>query len=255
MLTSVYFAEQGWNVIATMQARRGTPSNRPANVRVLELDVTNVAQTRASAQLAIEAFGQIDVVVNNAGAGAYGPLELTDEETIDWQSELNLRGSINVIRPFLPYFRSRRAGISINISSYMGVTTAVPTGSLYNMSTFGLEGLTEGLYYELQPPGIELRLIEPGGSRGNSFIKNMRLQSSSNISDYEPLVRKVSKRFESIDEERLDDPQMISGAILSAASGENSQFRALVGKDGSELVAARNAMPIEDYLRMIAERF
>lgn len=255
-LTSIFFAEKGWNVVATM--RRPDAARHLAdrtNVRVLELDVTNVAQTQASAQLAIEAFGQIDVVVNNAGAGAYGPLELADEETIDWQFDLNVRGPINIIRAFLPHFRSRGAGMFINISSYMGVTTAVPTGSLYNMAKFALEGLTEGLYYELMPLGIELRLIEPGGSRGNSFIKNMRLQSSSSISDYEPIVRKVSAMFESIEERRLDDPQMIVDAIFAAASGENSQFRTLVGKDGIQLVAARNAMPIEDYLRMIAERF
>ena len=100
---------------------KATELDRLSNVRLFELDITRVDQARSAAAAAIEAFGKIDVVVNNAGAGSYGPLEFAAEETIDWQFQLNVRGAINVIRAFLPHFRANRAGMFINISSFMGV--------------------------------------------------------------------------------------------------------------------------------------
>jgi NAD(P)-dependent dehydrogenase (short-subunit alcohol dehydrogenase family) len=122
---------------------------------------------------AIAAFGRIDVVVNNAGMGTYGALEPAKEEDIDWQFAVNTRGPINVIRAFLPHFSENNGGKFINTSSFMGITTAVPIGFLYNMSKFALEGLTEGLYYELKPLNIDLHLIEQGGSVGINFVHNV----------------------------------------------------------------------------------
>ncbi|HTJ92880.1 MAG TPA: SDR family NAD(P)-dependent oxidoreductase, partial [Pararobbsia sp.] len=160
--TALHFARQGWNVAATMRKpEQETELSKHERIRLFKLDVTDAAQARAATEAAIDAFGQIDVVVNNAGAGSYGPLEFAREHTIDWQFAVNVRGPINVIRAFLPHFRERKGGRFINISSFMGVTTAVPTGSLYNMSKFALEGLIEGLYYELKPFNIDLHLVEP----------------------------------------------------------------------------------------------
>ena len=96
----------------------------------------------------------------------------------------HVRGPINVIRAFLPHFRANKGGMFINISSFMGVLTAMPTGSLYNMSKFALEGLTEGLYYELKPLNIELRLIERGGS--------MALRNAVPIEEY---LAKIASNF------------------------------------------------------------
>ena len=162
-LTAFHFAKRGWNVAATMRTpEKESELTAYDNIKIFKLDVTDVQQVQVATEQAIAAFGKIDVVVNNAGAGSYGPLEFAEESTIDWQFALNVRGPINVIRGFLPHFRANKGAMFINISSFMGVLTAVPTGSLYNMSKFALEGLTEGLYYELKPLNIELRLIEQG---------------------------------------------------------------------------------------------
>src|SRR5712664_883584 len=173
-LTACHFAKRGWNVAATMRTPE-TASDLTAydNIKIFKLDVTDIQQVRVATERAIAAFGKVDVVVNNAGAGSYRPLEFAEERTIDWQFALNVRGPINVIRAFLPHFRANKGGMLINISSFMGVLTAMPTGSLYNMSKFALEGLTEGLYYELKPLNIELRLIEQGGSKGNNFLNSV----------------------------------------------------------------------------------
>jgi NAD(P)-dependent dehydrogenase (short-subunit alcohol dehydrogenase family) len=254
--TAFHFARQGWNVAATMrEPERETELLKHERIRLFKLDVTDPAQARAATEAAIDAFGQIDVVVNNAGAGSYGPLEFAEERTIDWQFAVNVRGPINVIRAFLPHFRARKGGRFINISSFMGVTTAIPTGSLYNMSKFALEGLIEGLYYELKPLDIDLHLVEPGGFKGNRFIEKVVFNTHPDISDYDPLIDKVNARMTSSDESLRDDPQLIVDEIEALATGRSRRFRTLVGKTGRDLMDMRASMPIEDYLSTIAKSF
>jgi NAD(P)-dependent dehydrogenase (short-subunit alcohol dehydrogenase family) len=134
----------------------------------------------------------------------------------------------------------------------MGVTTALPTGLLYNMSKFALEGLTEGLYYELEPLNIGLRLIEQGGSKGNNFLNNVIFNTNPDVDDYDETIRKVNAVFAAAAENRLDDPQEIVDAIYALATGKSRQFRTLVGKTGQDLMALRRAVPIEEYLARIA---
>lgn len=255
-LTALHFAQLGWNVAATMRhPEKERELTQYSNIQLFRLDVTNIEQVKTATQEAIAAFGKIDVVVNNAGIGIYGPLELAAEEAIDWQFAVNVRGPINVIRAFLPHFRANKAGMFINISSLMGVTTAAPIGSLYNMSKFALEGLIEGLYYELKPLNIELRLVEQGGSTGTNFTENITWSTSSAIQDYDALTNKVKTTFAHMDPSYLDDPQDIVKAIYALATGENKQFRTLVGASGQGLVALRNSLPIEKYLETIAGNF
>ncbi|GAB2889500.1 SDR family NAD(P)-dependent oxidoreductase [Paraburkholderia jirisanensis] len=253
---ALYFAEQGWNVAATMRdTARGNELAQHDRIHVIELDVTDASQARRAAHEAIEVFGGIDVVVNNAGVGAYGPLEFASEETIDWQFAVNVRGPINVIRAFLPHMRAQKRGKIINISSFMGVTTAVPTGSLYNMSKFALEGLIEGLYYELAPLSIDLHLVESGGFKDNSFASNMTFSTDPTINDYDRIVDKVQALFASSDPNLRDDPQLIVDEIYALATGANKQFRTLVGQMSKDLVALRSSVPIEDYLAKLAAQF
>ncbi|MFB9273710.1 SDR family oxidoreductase [Cohnella cellulosilytica] len=252
-LTAIRFAEMGWNVAATMRSpEKETELAGRDKIKLFKLDVTDATQVREAVNGAIEAFGRIDVVVNNAGMGVYGALELAEEQAIDWQFAVNVRGPINVIRAFLPHFRANGGGMFINISSLMGVATAAPTGSLYNMSKFALEGLTEGLYYELKPLNIELRLIEQGGSAGNNFLKNTVWSASEEIKAYDDVTAKVKQRFELSAKEPADDPQNIVDAITRLATGESKQFRTPVGKSTEELIAFRQSVPIERYLETIA---
>ncbi|GGF70429.1 short-chain dehydrogenase [Paenibacillus albidus] len=256
-LTAIHFAKLGWNVAATMRTpEKETELTAYDNIKLFKLDVTNLAEVNSAVDDAIAAFGKIDVVVNNAGMGVYGALELAEEDTIDWQFAVNVRGPINVTRKFLPHFRSMGGGMFINISSFMGFTTAVPLGSLYNMSKFALEGLTEGLYYELKPLNIELRLIEQGGSSGNNFQNNIRWSKDENITAYEGLMDKVTALMaEAAESGALFDPQTIVDAIAAQATGASRQFRTVVGEAGNNLLALRRSVPIEEYLETIAKGF
>ncbi|MBD2870001.1 SDR family oxidoreductase [Paenibacillus arenilitoris] len=255
-LTAIHFAKRGWKVAATMRSpEKETELTAYDNIKIFKLDVTDVKQAQQAAADAIEAFGRIDVVVNNAGMGSYGPLELAEEATIDWQFAVNVRGPINVIRAFLPHFRESGGGKFINISSYMGVTTAVPTGSLYNMSKFALEGLTEGLYYELKPFNIDLHLIEQGGTSGNNFMNNVIWNADDAVTAYDGITNKVKALMQAAVNGPMDDPQTVVDAIAAVALGENVAFRTLVGDEGKGLMAMRNAMPIEAYLENIYAKF
>jgi NAD(P)-dependent dehydrogenase (short-subunit alcohol dehydrogenase family) len=250
--TALHFARLGWNVAATLRRpEQATELAALPNVRLIRHDVADPAQTQAAVAEALAAFGHVDVVVNNAGLGAYGPLELTDEAAIDGQFAVNVRGPINVIRAFLPHFRARGRGMFINISSFMGVTTAVPMGSLYNMSKFALEGLTEGLYYELKPLGIELRLVEPGGFTGNNFAQNVQWPAASSITAYDEQTARLRQLFADPTLER-NDPQDIVDIIENLATGRSQQFRTLVGNTGPQLLQMRQSLPIEQYLEQMA---
>lgn len=194
-------------------------------------------------------------MVHNAGMGTYGALELAKEEEIDWQFVVNTRGPINIIRAFLPHFRNYCGGMFINVSSFMGITTAVPLGSLYNMSKFALEGLTEGLYYELKPLNIELRLIEQGGSTDNNFTNNIICNTNREITAYDGITGKLKHLFETLDNSMKDDTLDIVKVIAGLANRESNKFRTVIGNAGNSLLALQNLVPIEDYLETIAANF
>lgn len=251
-----HFAELGWNVAATMRTpEKETELTRYSNIRIFRLDVTDLQQVQEAAGQAIAAFGKIDVVVNNAGVGLYGPLELAEETDIDWQFAGNVRGPINVIRAFLPHFRANGGGMFINVSSFMGITTAVPQGSLYNMSKFALEGLTEGLYYELKPLNIDLRLIEPGGSSGNNFQQNMRWSQNPEITAYDEQISKLKHLFANADQHIQESAEDIAKVLAGLATRKSNRFRTIIGQAGNHLMSMRNSMPIEEYLEKAAGMF
>lgn len=255
-LTALYFAEQGWNVAATMRSpEKETDLVKQENIRLFRLDVTDRDQVRTAVADAIAAFGRIDVVMNNAGMGAYGALELASEEAIDWQFAVNVRGAINVIRAFLPHFRSNGGGMFINISSSMGLATGVPLGSLYAMSKFALEGLTEGLYYELKPLNIHLHLVEQGGSENNNFVNNISWSDGGDIRAYDGLTAKVKHRMATAGPEYKSHPQEIVDVVYALATGRSRQFRNPVGNVTKMLLGLRGSVPIEEYLEKIAANF
>ncbi len=254
-LTALYFAKQGWNVAATLRSpEKETEFSDHTNIRLFKLDVTDREQVKAAVADAIAAFGRIDVVMNNAGLGTYGALELASEEAIDWQFEVNVRGAINIIRAFLPHFREAGGGKFINISSLVGLATMVPLGSLYSMSKFALEGLSEGLYYELKTQNIDIHLIEQAGSEGNNFVNNINWSAEGEIRVYDNQLAKLKARMAGAGPE-LSDPQEIVDVVYSLATGKSRAFRNPVGKATNMVLGMRGSMPIEEYLEKMAANF
>jgi NAD(P)-dependent dehydrogenase (short-subunit alcohol dehydrogenase family) len=254
--TALYFAEQGWNVAATMRSpEKERDLTKKENIRIFRLDVTKPDQVKAAVAGAIAAFGRVDVVMNNAGMGAFGALESSTEEVIDWQFAVNVRGPINVIRAFLPHLRSNGGGVFINISSVIGLATGMPLQSLYAMSKFALEGLTEALYYELKAQNIRLYLVEQGGSEGNNFADNISWSEAGDIRAYDELLVKVKHLIATAGPELKSNPREIVDVVYGLATGRITTFRNPVGNMSKMLLSLRGSVPIEEYLEKIAANF
>lgn len=255
-LTAKYFAEKGWNVAATMRSpEKETELNGISNIKVIKLDITKQETIVEALKETVEVFGEIDVVINNAGIGMYGALELTEETDVDRQFEVNVKGVINVIRNTLPYFRKQKSGKFINISSVMGRSTALPLGSLYNMSKFALEGLTEGLFFELNPLNIDLHLVEPGGFESN-FGENVKFSTSKAIRDYDIITERVSEQLKAAQNPgATSNPITIVKVIYDLATNKSTAFRTVVGKDAKMVLLLRKLLPIKTFLNILGKRF
>jgi NAD(P)-dependent dehydrogenase (short-subunit alcohol dehydrogenase family) len=162
-----HFLEQGWHVVATMRTPRPDLLPSSERLRVLALDVTDAA----SIARAVEAAGQVDVLVNNAGIGLMSVVEGTSMETVREIFETNTFGAMALTRALLPQFRQRGAGAIVNISSSVTLTT-LPLLSVYTASKAALNALSESLALELQPFGVCVSLVLPGRSPETPFSRN-----------------------------------------------------------------------------------
>lgn len=253
--TAKYFAAMGWNVAATMRSpQKEMELTRLDNVRTIKMDVTDAESVNEAINEAVSIFGKIDVVVNNAGIGRYGALELVTNEDIDSQWNTNVKGVINVVRGIMPHFRANNNGMIINIGSIMGLSSGMPLASLYNMSKFALEGLTEALYYELKPLNVELRIVEPGGFK-SEFNNDVRLNRIENITGYEALTDKIEYILNHLDDSPTGDIMDIVRVIFALATHQNNNFRTIVGADSLSLLEARKAVDIESFLEATLNNF
>lgn len=163
--TAKYFHAKGWSVIATMR----TPDQEAELTQldrtlVTRLDVQDAGSIQSAVEAGVARFGRIDALVNNAGYGAYGPLEATPFEKIRRQFDVNVLGLLATTQALLPHFRANRSGTIVNVSSVGGRMT-FPLGTLYHGTKFAVEGLSEALHYELLPFGVRVKIVEPGGIR------------------------------------------------------------------------------------------
>ena len=168
----------GDQLIAT--ARKKTDLNEfesNPNVLMLSLDITDEAQVQAAVAAGLERFGQIDVLVNNAGFGILGGVEETSAEEVERVYRTNVFGLLNMTRAVLPSMRQRRRGHIINLSS-IGGYRSTPGWGVYSSTKFAVEGITEALHDELAPLGIHATVVEPGYFRTN-FLDGSSLQKTA----------------------------------------------------------------------------
>lgn len=151
-----------------LEAVAATCRQSGAEVCVVPTDMAEVPQVQALARTALERFGRIDAVVNNAGYGQVGPIELVSMELVRQQFEVNLLGVIALVQAVIPVMRQQGGGRIVNVSS-IGGRVAFPLGGLYSTSKFALEGLSDVLRMELEPFNIRVSVIEPGPVRTEFF--------------------------------------------------------------------------------------
>ena len=206
----------------------------------LALDVTDEAQARHAVGAALERFGRIDVLVNNAGYGLLGAVEEATADEVRRLYETNVFGLLNVTRAVLPSMRARRAGHVINISSLGGVRSAAGFG-VYCSTKFAVEGITEALHAELAPLGIHATVVEPGYFR-TEFLDTASLSVSPlMLEDYAEsagMVREVARR---INLNQPGDPVRLAQAMMQLVASPTPPLRLPLGTDTLQTIADKHA--------------
>jgi len=198
------------------------------NVRIVSLDVTKEAQAKYAVDSAIEAFGGLDVLINNAGYGNVSPVEDTPLADFRAQIETNLFGVIIMTKAVLPYFRERASGHIIQISSIGG--RVGPTGrAAYAAAKFGVEGFSESLSKEVGPLGIKITIVEPGGFRTEFAGSSTELREGR--SEYAATVGATVRFQRNYDGKQPGDPAKAAAAVLHIASLPEPPLRLLLGSD------------------------
>jgi NAD(P)-dependent dehydrogenase (short-subunit alcohol dehydrogenase family) len=211
-------------------------SNYGDRVRALALDVTSEAQARHAIDTAIETFGGLDVLVNNAGYGNVCPVEDTSLADFRAQIETNLFGVIIMTKAALPFFRERRAGHIIQVTSIAGRIGPIGRAP-YAAAKFGVEGFSESLYKEVGPLGIKVTIVEPGGFRTDFAGISTDLREGR--PEYDVTVG-ATVRFQrnydgkqpgDPDGKQPGDPAKAAAALLHIASLSDPPLRLLLGSD------------------------
>ena len=197
-------------------------SNYGDRVRALALDVTSEAQARHAIDTAIETFGGLDVLVNNAGYGNVCPVEDTSLADFRAQIETNLFGVIIMTKAALPFFRERRAGHIIQVTSIAGRIGPIGRAP-YAAAKFGVEGFSESRYKEVGPLGIKVTIVEPGG---------FRTDFAGISTDLRDATVGATVRFQrEYDGKQPGDPAKAAAALLQIASLSDPPLRLLLGSD------------------------
>jgi NAD(P)-dependent dehydrogenase (short-subunit alcohol dehydrogenase family) len=204
------------------------------------LDVTNEAQAQAAVHAAIEKFGRVDVLINNAGFGLLGAVEESTDADVRRMYDANVFGLLNITRAVLPGMRAQRAGHIVNISSIGGYRAAAGFGA-YSSTKFAVEGLTEALHDELKPLGIHATVVEPGYFR-TDFLDSSSLAVSKNvIEDYAETSGAVRLLAGSLNHRQPGDPARLAAAMVELVNAKNPPLRLPLGTDTLQAIAEKNA--------------
>ncbi|MVM36711.1 SDR family NAD(P)-dependent oxidoreductase [Spirosoma sp. HMF3257] len=241
--TALYFAQQGWNVAATMRTpAKETELSKLPNVKLFRLDVLDMDSIRQALTDARTAFGGIDVLVNNAGYGAVGVFEAASSEQVQRQFDTNVFGVMNVIREILPYFREKRDGAIINVTSMGGLIT-FPIYSIYHGTKWAVEGFTEALSFELRPFNIRVKNIEPGAIKTDFYDRSQDLLQKDGLTAYDDYVRVTLANSQKAGAD-APGPEVVAEKIFVAASDRSFRLRYPVGGQSPILLALRRIVPL-----------
>jgi len=201
------------------------------NFLALETDIVNEKSVENAISAALQKFGSIDVVVNNAGYGQLGTLEELSDTEARQNFDANVFGTLNVIRSVMPHFRNKKSGHIINISSIAGFLGAFPGWGIYNATKFAVGGLTEALSAEVKSMGISATIVYPGYFKTNFLSKGSLKLAQNPIEDY-----KEARELEVIHETQIignqpGSPEKAATAFIKLAETQNPPLHLFLGSD------------------------
>ncbi|WP_248966010.1 SDR family oxidoreductase [Sphaerisporangium perillae] len=227
----------GHAVVATGRnpERVGSAVGAHDDLLVVTLDVTDPAGAQSAVEAAVDQFGGIDVLVNNAGNFYAGFFEEISREDFRAQIETNLFGPVNVTRAVLPVMRAQRSGLVVTISSTAGIT-GQEFVSAYAASKFGVEGWIESLTPEVAPFGIRTMLVEPGFFRTELLTPESTSYAEPSIDDYVERTKQTVTAWNGMNGRQGGDPAKLATALVQLASQDEPPLRWAAGADAVEVV-------------------
>src|SRR6266478_8385783 len=214
----------------------------PDRVRAVSLNVTDAAAAERAIQTAVDAFGRLDVLVNNAGYGNISSIEETSLADFREQIETNLFGVINVTKAAIPLLREQRSGHIIQLSSVGGRVGAMGRAA-YSAAKWGVEGFSEVLAKETAPLGIKVTIIEPGGFR-TDFAGSSTVISEGRP-EYDATVGAAARFQRGYDGSQPGDPVKAAAVIIQVAAMERPPLRLLLGSDAVRITEQADVARIE----------
>ena len=225
----------GYRVVATGRstARVAEALGKSDNLLIVKLDITKPADAASTVKAAVEKFGRIDVLVNNAANFYAGFFEELTPEQIERQLSTSLIGPMNVTRAVLPVMRKQHSGLVITISSTAGLT-GFEFGTAYAASKFGLEGWMQSLQGEVEPFGIDTITVNPGFFRTELLTKESTNFAELTIEDYNDRRTKQMQFWRGYNGQQAGDPAKLAQALIAISGQEKPPRRFLAGADAVE---------------------
>ena len=249
LATALHFARHGYTVYAGLRNPAGadelhkTVAAEALPITPVRIDVDVDDSVRQGVQEVLDRAGCIDVLVNNAGVGGGGPIELVPLEAARRTFETNYFGAIRMIQAVVPGMRERRSGAIVNITSLAGRVTWAAHGH-YSASKHALEAASEALAMEVRPYNIRVAIIEPGVILTPIFSKRTK---NAPTDHYEVPIRRLRRFFEN----RLRDPvlpNVVAEAVMTAVETDNPKLRYLVGEDAEVIAPKRRETTDEEWV-------
>jgi len=256
--TALFLAERGYTVIATSRVAsrlddlRSEAVHSGASVIGVELDINSEDSVAFTVPELIERHGAIDALVNNAGFGMWGPVELLSDEELKSQFETNFFAAVRMMQAVLPAMIEQRRGTIVNISSVLG-RIGTPFNGAYVSSKFALEGISESLKTEVQPLGVRVAMVEPGLFRTNFPDNSVRGEAidEENIV-YASLIRQYRGNHD-IFEHLGGDPARVAKVVHKIITSPSPSFRNPVGIDARAGTLAARLLPERIYWRILSK--
>jgi short-subunit dehydrogenase len=227
-------------------------------LKIIRLDVNEDESIRIAIQKIISDSGGIDILINNAGYGMFGPIEEISIKEIKEQFETNFFGTIRLIKAIVPIMRKQRNGTIVNISSIIGNISSiigrfdVPLNAAYVSSKFALEGLSESISFELEEFGIKVILVEPRVIQ-TDFFHNLKIKGNDTKSPYFKLMdKRIAFLKESI-KNSVSSSDQVANIILHAVNSRDLDMRYVIGIDATNSIHMRNSLSDREFMKWIRD--
>ncbi len=219
------------------------------SLKILRLDVNDNQSIKLAVKKILTDTGRIDVLINNAGYGMFGPVEEITTQEVKKQFETNFFGTIRLIKAIVPIMRKQGNGTIVNISSMVG-RFGVPLNSAYVSSKFAVEGLSESISFELEEFGIRVIVIEPGVVKSD-FFHNVKVKGMNLESPYHKLMERRVNFLDKAMKNSLTSSYDVADTILEALNSKDPKFRYVIGNDATNFLRMRNSLSDRKFMEWI----